>query len=303
MDARFGCNQRSVELDCHMQRRVIITIILLATWGVSFGQQKALGSGKLGMVSYTYRNSFQKSVPATLDSVRSLGIINMEFSNLFGQKATDIRKWLDERGMICTSFGTSYEDVMNKTAEVAANARTLGATFVRVAWIPHDNKVPFTIEDAKKAVSDFNLVGKKLKDEYGLTFCYHNHGYEFVPYEGGTLFDYLVVATVPEYVSFELDILWAFHPGANPATLLLKYPNRFKLMHVKDLKMGVKGDYSGSTDPNNDVVLGTGQINIKEVLNAATKSDILYYYIEDESKNASRQVPESLKFLANIGLP
>jgi sugar phosphate isomerase/epimerase len=303
MKVKFGCNQRSVELDCHMQRRVIITIILLATWGVSFGQQEALGSGKLGMVSYTYRNSFQKSVPATLDSVRSLGIINMEFSNLFGQKATDIRKWLDERGMICTSFGTSYEDVMNKTAEVAANARSLGATFVRVAWIPHEKQVPFTIEDAKKAASDFNLVGKKLKDEYGLTFCYHNHGYEFVPFEGGTLFDYLVVATVPEYVSFELDILWAFHPGANPATLLLKYPNRFKLMHVKDLKMGVKGDFSGSTDPNNDVVLGTGQIDIREVLNAATKSDIRYYYIEDESKNANRQVPESLKFLASIGLP
>jgi sugar phosphate isomerase/epimerase len=265
----------------------------------------ALGqtSEKLGMVSYTFRNSFQKDVATTLDTIKGMGINNMEFSNLFGRTAADIRKLLDERKMICTSFGTSYDEVLNKTQQVAENAKTLGASFVRVAWIPHDNKVPFTIETAKKAVDDFNGVGKILKEQYGLSFCYHNHGYEFSPYEKGTYFDYMMTHTNPEYVSFELDILWAFHPGADPAKLIKKYGNRFKLMHVKDLKKGVKGDFSGSTDQNNDVVLGTGQIDIKGVLKAAKKSAIQYYYIEDESKAASKQVPQSLIFLRGISLP
>lgn len=250
-----------------------------------------------GMVSYTYRNSFKIDVGATLDTIKGLGVTNMEFSNLFGRTAADIRKLLDARGMKCTSFGVGYPDLMNKTSEVIQNAKTLGASFVRVAWIPHDG--PFTIETAKKAVEDFNSVGKTLK-EAGLTFCYHNHGYEFAPYEKGTYFDYIVANTKPEYVSFELDILWAFHPGADPAALLKKYGPRFKLMHVKDLRKGVKGDFSGSTSVENDVALGTGQIDIAAVIKAAQKSGIENYYIEDESSSVTVQVPQSLKFLKDL---
>lgn len=247
-----------------------------------------------GMVSYTYRNSFKIDVASTLDTIKRLGITNIEFSNLFGRTAAEIRHLLDERGMKCTSFGVSYPDLMDKTNEVAQNAKTLGASFVRVAWIPHD--APFTIETAKKAVEDFNKVGKMLK-ESGLTFCYHNHGYEFAPYEGGTYFDYIVANTNPEHVSFELDILWAFHPGADPAALLKKYGPRFKLMHVKDLRKGVKGDFTGKTSVENDVAVGSGQIDIPAVMKAAQKSGIQHYYIEDESSSVNVQVPQTLKYL------
>ena len=254
----------------------------------------------LGMVSYTYRNSFSKNVAATLDSIKNLGITNIEFSNLFGKTAKELKQMLDVRGMICTSFGVSYTDFANKTTEVANNAKTLGANFVRVAWIPHDNSKGFTIEDAKKTVEDFNRVGKILKEEYGLTFCYHNHGYEFAKFENGTYFDYIVDNTNPDYVSFELDILWAFHPGVDPAKLIKKYPTRFKLMHVKDLRRGIKGDFSGGTPVQNDVALGTGQINIPAVIKAAKKSSIQFYYIEDESNDVNIQVPVSIALLKKL---
>lgn len=283
-----------------MKKLILSSYFALLISIVSIAQPANQLNEKLGMVSFTFRNSFQKDVAATLDTIKGMGISNMEFSNLFGRTATDIRQLLDERGMKCTSFGTSYDDVLTKTQQVADNAKALGASFVRVAWIPHDNKVPFTIETTKKAVEDFNTIGKILKEQYGLSLCYHNHGYEFSPYEKGTFFDYIMANTNPDYVSFELDILWAFHPGADPAQLLKKYGDRFKLMHVKDLKKGVKGDFSGGTDQNNDVVLGTGQIDIKATLKAAKKSKIQYYYIEDESKAASKQVLQSITYLKSI---
>ena len=283
-----------------MKKLILSSYFALLISIVSIAQPANQLNEKLGMVSFTFRNSFQKDVAATLDTIKGMGITNMEFSNLFGRTATDIRQLLDERGMKCTSLGTSYDDVLTKTQQVADNAKALGASFVRVAWIPHDNKVPFTIETTKKAVEDFNTIGKILKEQYGLSFCYHNHGYEFSPYEKGTFFDYIMANTNPDYVSFELDILWAFHPGADPAQLLKKYGDRFKLMHVKDLKKGVKGDFSGGTDQNNDVVLGTGQIDIKATLKAAKKSKIQYYYIEDESKAASKQVLQSITYLKSI---
>ncbi|CAN5479601.1 hypothetical protein BH11BAC5_BH11BAC5_11620 [soil metagenome] len=249
-----------------------------------------------GIVSFTYRNSFQKNMAATLDTIKSLGITNIEFSNLFGKTAAEIKTMLDERGMICTSFGVSYADLVNKTEEVATNAKALGASFVRVAWIKPD-KAPVTFDVIKKAVADFNKAGKILKEAYGLTFCYHNHGFEMQPYDKGTYFDYMMANTNPNYVSFELDILWAFHPGADPVQLLKKYGDRFKLMHVKDLRKGIVGDFTGATPVENDVALGSGQINIAAIIRAAKKSAIQYYYIEDESKEVNLQVPVSVAFL------
>lgn len=251
-----------------------------------------------GVVSYSFRNQFSENVPATLDMIKGMGINNIEFSNLFGKTANELRQLLDERSMVCTSFGVGYSALVNETEKVAADALTLGAKYVRVAWIPFENG-EFTIDNARQAVADFNKAGKILQEK-GLFFCYHNHGFEFRPFEDGTLFDYLVQNTNPEYVSFEMDILWVTHPGVNPVSLLEKYPQRFRLIHLKDLKKGVVGDFSGGTPKENDVVLGTGQIDIPAVLKAAQNSAVEYYYIEDESPDVIIRVPQSLEYIRSI---
>lgn len=280
------------------QKSTFIALLLCISVG-AFAQQSF---GKLmkdtpGLVSYTFRNEFAKDMPGTLDNIKSMGFTNMEFSNLFGKTAVELRSLLDARGMICTSYGVSYDALLTKPEAVIQEAKTLGAEFVRVAWIPHTP--PFDAEMAKKTVDDFNKFGQKLK-ESGLTFCYHNHGFEFAPLGNGTYFDYIVQNTNPDYVSFEIDILWVFHPGQDPAQLLKKYPDRFKLMHVKDLKKGVAHDLTGKTPPENDITLGTGQLNLPQILKAAKKTKIKYFYIEDENPKAADQVPLSLAYLKSL---
>ncbi|MGA0556740.1 sugar phosphate isomerase/epimerase family protein [Larkinella sp. VNQ87] len=281
-----------------MKKIALLTAFAFLIAVTSFGQRfsKSLKDTP-GMVSYTFRNEFAKDMPGTLDKIKAMGITNIEFSNLFGKTAAEIRAELDKRGMRCTSHGVGYDDLMKKLDMVAENAKTLGAKYVRLAWIPHQGK--YSLEAAQKTVSEFNQIGKQLKDK-GLMFVYHNHGFEFEPYEDGTLFDYIVQKTDPNYVNFEMDILWVYFPGQDPAKLLAKYPNRFKLMHLKDLKKGIQGNMSGGTPPENDVALGTGQINLPAVLKAAQKSSIEYFYIEDESPSAQQQVPQSLAYLKSI---
>jgi len=282
-----------------MKKIVPFFIILLLVMDSLLAQgNRPLFDEMPGMVSYTYRDSFSKDVAATLDTLQAMGIKDMEFSNLFGTTAAEIRKLLDERGMHCSSFGVGYADLVTKTEEVAENAKTLGANYVRVAWIPHE--APFDLSDAKRAVADFNKAGKILKEEHDLTFCYHNHGYEFYPHENGTLFDYLMEETDPEYVNYEIDILWTFFPGEDPAALINKYPDRFKLMHLKDLKKGVEGNLSGGTPKENDVVLGTGQLDLPAILKAAKEAGIQHFYIEDESPVYYRQVPKSIDYLQGL---
>jgi len=251
-----------------------------------------------GMVSYTYRDQFKKDLTGTLDIIRALGITDMEFSNLFGKTAAELRLLLDARGMVCSCFGVSYPEALRDTATVAANAKTLGAKFVRVAWVP--DRQPFTLAHAEKTAGEFNRIGEELREKHGLTFCYHNHGYEFVPHGDGMLFDVLLAMTDPKYLGIELDLLWAFFPGQDPAKLLERHGSRIKLIHLKDLKKGVVGDASGKTAVENDVALGTGQLDFPTILRAAKKAGVEHYYIEDESPGIATQVPQSLAYLKSL---
>ena len=276
---------------------IAATVVLNVTDG--FAQKgKPLYTFPLGVESYTYRNSFPKSVIATLDTIKALGITDMEAGAPKGMTNAEFKKLCDERGIKISATGSGYDQIVKDPMDAVNKAKELGASFVMVAWIPHQ-KGQFNLDNAKKAVEDFNRVGKVLK-ENGITFCYHNHGYEFHPYENGTLYDYIVKNTNPDYVSFEMDILWAQHGGAEPVELLKKYGSRYKLMHLKDLKKGIKGDLTGGTPPENDVTLGDGQVNIPEILRLAKKAGVKHYYIEDESNKEYEQMPKSIAYLKSL---
>ncbi|MCL2348766.1 MAG: sugar phosphate isomerase/epimerase, partial [Planctomycetaceae bacterium] len=191
--------------------------------------------------------------------------------------------------------------LLKDTDKAVEEAKFFGLKYVGVAWAPHQD--PLDEKQMLQVAKDFNKIGKKLK-EHGLQFFYHNHGYEFYPYKDGqTLFDLLMEKTDPELVKMEMDIMWTVFPGQDPVKLLKKYPDRWVLVHLKDLAKGVKGNMSGGTDVANDVALGTGQVNYPAVLKAAQEIGVKYYFIEDESNNVLKQIPQSLKFLSTVEFP
>jgi hypothetical protein len=85
--------------------------------------------------------------------------------------------------------------------------------------------------------------------------------------------------------------------GADPAALLKSIRSVLRACEGSG-----KGnvDFTGSTSVENDVALGTGQIDVAAVIKAASKSAIENYYIEDESSSVNVQVPQSLKFLKGL---
>jgi sugar phosphate isomerase/epimerase len=183
-----------------------------------------LYTAALGEQKYTFRKSFQHGVEGTLDTINM-----MVFTEIEGgggkMSAEEFRKLCDARGLSIPSTGTGYEKLVTDPMDIVKDAKTLGSKYVMCAWIPHKSG-SFNLENAKKAVEDFNQAGKVLK-ENGLTFCYHVHGFEFQPYEDGTLLDYMIKNTNPEYVSFEMDIMWVHFGGGDPVALLKKYGDRW----------------------------------------------------------------------------
>jgi sugar phosphate isomerase/epimerase len=281
------------------KKTFLISTVCFLVFNCGYAQSgKKLYPEHPGVVSYTYRNYFSKDVPGTIDLISQNGFTDIEFSNLFGKTASQLRALIDAKGIKCSSFGVSYDDFVNKIDTVAQNAKILGAQYVRISSLPH--KGDFSLDDAQKAVELFNRMGKLLKDKYGLTFIYHNHGFEFQPYKDGTLYDYIVQNTNPEYVSFELDILWAFFPGQDPAKLLDKYGSRYKCIHLKNIKKGIPGNLSGGTDSNYETSLGEGAIDVDAVMRAAKRANIQHYYIEDESNNVLVNVPRSIAYLNSL---
>ena len=260
-------------------------------------EETALYNAPFGVQAYTFRRSFPVDVAATLDTIKMMGFTELEGGG-GNMPPAEFKKLCDERGISIPSTGTGYERLVNNTDSVAWQAKELGASYVMTAWIPH-TRDSFNIENAKKAVDDFNTAGKKLKEQ-GITFCYHVHGYEFHPYEDGTLLDYMIKNTNPEYVSFEMDVLWTQFGGGDPVALLKKYGDRWKLLHLKDLRKGVPKDLSGGTSPENDVTLGTGEIDIPGIIREAKKIGIKHYFIEDESSRVNTQVPQSIEYLKSL---
>lgn len=251
----------------------------------------------IGVQAYSFRNYFPKDMIGTLDRIQSMGIKEIEGDS--GKlPADEYRKLCEARGISIPSTAATFQQLDEEPLSIVEKAKSLGAKYVMCPWVPHDTG-NFGLEDAKKAVEVFNRSGKLLK-ENGVIFCYHAHGYEFMPHGDGTLLDYIVEHTNPDYVSFEMDIFWIQFGGGDPVALLKKYGSRWKLLHLKDMKKGIEKNLSGQTDVEYNVPLGTGQLDMVGILKEARKIGIAHYFIEDESSAVVNQIPQSIAYLRSL---
>jgi sugar phosphate isomerase/epimerase len=296
----------SLQGDRQMRRAVAFGVVALIAVGTILGSARAAGVGEgksfkgpTGLQLYSLRNMFkEQGVPATLDKVQQWGFKYVEGASSYGMKRAEFRAELEKRGLQWISAAFPYNRLRDDIDGVVREAKEMGVPFVGCAYIPH--KKPFDEKQCRDAAAVFNHAGKALAEQ-GLTFYYHNHGYEFFPYGDGTLFDLLAAETDPRYVSFEMDVLWTFHPGQDPAKLLQKYPDRWRLLHLKDLRKGVPtGLDAGKVAPTDDVAVGTGQVDWPSLLRVSQKLGVKYYFIEDESPAVVEQVPQSLRFLEQL---
>jgi sugar phosphate isomerase/epimerase len=181
----------------------------------------------------------------------------------------------------------------------------LGIKYAIVPWIPHDES-GLTAKEAHQAAADFNKWGEAFRAA-GIRFGYHPHGYEFLPYaaeDGKTAFDILVHETKPELVCLEMDVFWVYHAEQDPVKLLKEYPDRWVLMHLKDIRKGAPRDVTHGSRAlaTDNVAVGDGQIDWKAVLTAAQEIGVRHYFIEDETPDPLTCIPESLKYLRALKL-
>jgi sugar phosphate isomerase/epimerase len=253
----------------------------------------------LGLQLVSLHEALNKDVSGGLDLVKSYGITLVETAGTCGLTPQQFREQIDAHGLKVFSSHFQYGALEADLPKVIAEAKVLGSGNIVVPWIPH--KGVFTVEMARKAAADFNRWGKTIQ-EAGLRLGYHPHGGEFEDLPGGgTGFDVLMNETDPDLVFFEMDIFWVAHSGKDPVTLLKRYPDRWKMFHLKDMRNGATtGIFTGQAPVTDFVPLGTGQLDIPAILAEGRKIGIEYNIIEDEGVDPAKTIPVSMRYLESI---
>jgi sugar phosphate isomerase/epimerase len=253
----------------------------------------------IGLQLSSFNKQFEKDIPGTIKKIHDLGITAIEGGDMNGISPAAFKQLLDENNIQTVSVGSNYEELENNPQAVVERAKLYGAKYVVCYWIPHNDTTGFTLKEAEQAAVVFNKAGK-LFAENGLTCCYHAHGFEFVPWQQSNLYDYLMQHFDSRYVNFEIDVFWMKMSGHDPVELMKQYKGRFKLLHLKDRRIGTENTSNGHGDPEADVVLGEGDVNLAAVMKEAKAQHIKYAFIEDESSRSETQVPQSLSYLEKL---
>ena len=227
---------------------------------------------KFGLQLWTLRDDLPKDPKGVLKQVAGFGykqIESFEGANgmFWGMTNKEFKSYMDELGMkIVASHCGIDKDFEKKAAE----AGEIGMKYLICPWKGPQK----SIDDFKKFADEFNKKGEICKQN-GLRFAYHNHDYSFVNMSGETGQDVMMKGTDANLVDFELDMYWVATAGHDIEAWLKKYPNRFRLCHVKDRA-------KNSKESQASVVLGTGSIDYAKVLKTARKTGMEYFIVEQE---------------------
>jgi sugar phosphate isomerase/epimerase len=246
--------------------------------------------GAPGIQLYTVAAELAVDVPGTLKGLSQIGYKYVETAGFAKLSAKDFRRALDDAGLNCPSchlhFTTSDPGPLLEDAHAMGAHYAVSSVLVAKAASPSNYAEvlsSLTLDDFKKTAELANQIGTKAK-QAGLQYAYHNHNFEFKDQGNGKIgYDVLLAETDPELVKFEMDCGWVVTAGHNPVDYFKKYPNRYRMIHVKDFVAGSKTttDLRGASRPKG-TELGKGHIDYKPIFAAAGPAGVEYYFSEQE---------------------
>lgn len=245
----------------------------------------------VGIQLYSVRDDMKKDPLGTLKQLAAMGYRYVEHASysdrkFYGYPVKEFKKILDDLDMKMPSGHTfmgrphwdeakkDFTDLWKFTVEDAAK---MDQQYVISPAL--DGVYRKTYDDLKNYMEVFNKSGELCRKS-GLKFGYHNHDFEFSEkLNGETVYDIILKNTDPSLVIQQLDIGNLYNGGAKAMDIVMKYPGRFLSLHVKD-----ETPSTGGRDKYESTLLGTGIVNVKEVIDAVRKSTKdVHYIIEQES--------------------
>ena len=259
-------------------------------------------------MGYTYIEFFGPyyfSSQSAKDSVKNYPFPPSDnpISGFYGNKGLEVKSILGDYNLKSPSLHTDLDTLENHMGKLANAALKCGAEYVVLPAIPPDQRT--NIDDYKRIADRFNSIGLAAKKE-GISFAYHNHGYGFSEKEGLIPTEYVFDNTDSDLVFLQMDIFWTLAAGQDPIRLLNKYSNRYKLMHLKDMKENILFDGDGESFDQwitlfpNMTSCGKGIADIKGIINKAKDVGVKHFFVEqDMAQNPEIVLQESFDFITS----
>ncbi|HYM76406.1 MAG TPA: sugar phosphate isomerase/epimerase [Candidatus Dormibacteraeota bacterium] len=256
---------------------------------------------KVGVQLYTVRDLMKDDFEGTIAKVAQIGYKEVEFAGYFGRTGQQVRAVLDKNGLKAPSTHVQYDELDDKFPAVIETSKTIGLEYIICPWISEElRKNP---DIWKQASEKFNKAGELTK-KAGMQFGYHNHWFEFLPVDGKLPYDELLKLCDAKLVKMEMDLCWISTTGTDPVKYFDKYPGRFPLVHVKDVKTMPKITSGGAQNFGDTVDLtevGSGVIDWKRIFAHADTAGIKHYVVEhDHPKQPIESIKGSYEYLSKL---
>ena len=242
----------------------------------------------VGLQLYSVREQCKKDLPGTVAAVAKIGYRGVEFAGYHGRSAKELRKLLDDNGLVACGTHTPYESVLgDKLKATVEFNQTIGNKFLIVPWMNETNSKQVWLDRAKL----FNDLADQVKAD-GMWVGYHAHAHDFKQIEGVSAWDLFFGNTKAEVI-MQLDTSNCCDGGADPVAILKKYPGRARSIHIKA--------HGGGPE----AVIGEDKVNWTEVFAfCETKGNTQWYVVEHESGkdplDAVRRCYEALKKMGKV---
>jgi sugar phosphate isomerase/epimerase len=254
--------------------------------------------GPIGLELYTVRQLFARDPAGTLKKVAAAGYKEVEIGP--GVKPGDLNRDLRAAGLTAPS---GYFDVSSNLDDWKRNVAVAHNYGLRYIVVGDNSQLS---GDAWKRRADFfNQCGRVSLDA-GIQFCYHAHFHEFERVDDTDGYDILLTRTDPKLLKMEMDIFWVTYAGKDPLPYWRRYPGRFPLLHIKDMKKGVKIDphHFPSRGVNPFAPVGEGRIDWQRIFAHVRQAGAKYIFVEQDECDGSplTAIAISYKYLRNLSL-
>jgi sugar phosphate isomerase/epimerase len=254
-----------------------------------------------GLQLFAFRETLPKEVNSIIPKIARAGYKQVEpfgytkANGFWGLTASEFKKLLDDNGLTAPSAHYSLDSFLSSgdTAEVEEAieaANILGQKYIVLPYLTEQYRNSSAAMNA--IVDKINIAAAKIH-QAGLKMAYHNHDFEFKKVEGQRLIDLLLNNTNAEHLNFEMDTYWVIRAGEDPLKWLNANPNRFRLIHIKDME---KANHALNTE------IGSGSIDYKAILKKAQSAGVKYYIVEQENFKTDQflSIEKSINYLKQI---
>jgi len=231
----------------------------------------------IGLELYTVRELFAKDPVGTLKQVAAIGYKEVELGP--GPKPAGLQQDLRAFGLKAPSGYFDAPANIEAWKKSVEEAHRFGLQYIVVG----DN--PKLDAQGWKRRADFFSECGRVALQAAVHFCYHAHFHEYARVDDTTGYDIMLTHCDPKLFNMEMDIFWAIYAGADPLHYWRRYPGRFPLLHIKDMRKGVKFDSRQSppdTGPNIFAPVGRGRIDWRRLFAHVHEAGAKHIFVEQD---------------------